>query len=1062
MGWASSGYSTQVYAAVDYTPPFAADFKWSPGDPAPDEEINFASTSYDPEGLIVSYNWDFGDNTTGAGENVAHAYQSAGDYTVTLTVADGVGYTDNISKVVTVRTWSFALITDLHIGRGYRDYAGVGSGYSDNGTTGTEPELDYYLTERLNAAIDWINLNKDDPNYNIRFVVVLGDVADTAEKSELLKAKHVLDRLNDPDGDGDTADGIPYVPLFGNHDVWPHTEYEEAPESLVGQYFEEVFWTEDPVNNKNFDLIKGVTDNFTRQEDELGYQGSPYFQNYAFRYKTASFIGLDFVERRGAPFKKGVLAGAEMLNVTGSWLTGKLNEYAINYQGKEPVILLSHHPLATSIIDPRYTVAAFSPLELNEIRGILDGYENVDETKQQILGNFAGHLHGNEGLLWLPEEIIGANKEYDPIAGTPVVTTEALMVGSNLQDADLWTYNKGIIRIVKVLGANQINYNIIEGRYKPWMTPDEGKEFLALNPRFSFNNVGTDPPGNISISFYPKVFTKRDVFYRWDFGDNNTGEHVDEKIVHQYSAPGLYQVTVTAVDNVTSVTENLTDEILVLADVSAYLLTVPQTITATSTTIDEDLTQVARSEKDQVLIEASHSEAKPVGLITVHFERATEDIDLTAIVADYNFTTQKSVLHMPLWPPEVEESKILFLPYSDNGTIYVCPNATFLDEVTPWCPDKVVLEPGEPTNGMTAAPVTYDGQEYYLVLGFTNGGGGVNLPPVADANGPYVGEEGSPVTLTASNSTDPNDDPLQYRWDFNSDGIWDTSWLTSANVSHTWYDDYTGNVTLEVWDGELTDTATASANIANVSPNISEITAPLVPVEVNTAISANATFTDPGAGDTHVAIWDWGDNTTSEGYINPAVGTVSGNHTYTAADVYTIKLTVTDDDGGSDEAFFHYVVVYDPTAGFVTGGGWIDSPEGAYIAAPLLTGKVNFGFVAKYQQGANVPTGQTEFRFKAADLNFHSTSYEWLIVAGAKAMFKGKGTINGAGSYKFQLTAIDADINPNDNFNIDRFRIKIWDESDGTEVVIYDNALGDDSDNATTEIGGGSIIIHEG
>jgi hypothetical protein len=32
----------------------------------------------------------------------------------------------------------------------------------------------------------------------------------------------------------------------------------------------------------------------------------------------------------------------------------------------------------------------------------------------------------------------------------------------------------------------------------------------------------------------------------------------------------------------------------------------------------------------------------------------------------------------------------------------------------------------------------------------------------------------------------------------------------------------------------------------------------------------------------------------------------------------------------------------------------------------------------------------------------------------------------------------------------------------GNEVVIYDNALGDDSDNATTELGGGSIVMHEG
>ena len=128
----------------------------------------------------------------------------------------------------------------------------------------------------------------------------------------------------------------------------------------------------------------------------------------------------------------------------------------------------------------------------------------------------------------------------------------------------------------------------------------------------------------------------------------------------------------------------------------------------------------------------------------------------------------------------------------------------------------------------------------------------------------------------------------------------------------------------------------------------------------------------------------------------------------------------------------------------------------------MLTGKANFGFVSKYKKGATTPTGQTEFRFKAADLDFHSDSYEWLVVAGAKAKFKGLGTIKGLGEYKFMLTAIDADINPDDSTDIDRFRIKIWSEDGSeTEYVVYDNSLGDDADDATTEIGGGSVVIHK-
>ena len=103
-----------------------------------------------------------------------------------------------------------------------------------------------------------------------------------------------------------------------------------------------------------------------------------------------------------------------------------------------------------------------------------------------------------------------------------------------------------------------------------------------------------------------------------------------------------------------------------------------------------------------------------------------------------------------------------------------------------------------------------------------------------------------------------------------------------------------------------------------------------------------------------------------------------------------------------------------------------------------------------------MPTGQTEFQFKAGSLNFHSRSYEWLVVAGARAQYKGTGTINGTGEYGFLLSAVDGQKNGG---GVDKFRIKIWDKISGG--VVYDNQSGasEDSD-ATTALGGGSIVIH--
>ena len=190
---------------------------------------------------------------------------------------------------------------------------------------------------------------------------------------------------------------------------------------------------------------------------------------------------------------------------------------------------------------------------------------------------------------------------------------------------------------------------------------------------------------------------------------------------------------------------------------------------------------------------------------------------------------------------------------------------------------------------------------------------------------------------------------------------------------------------------------------------------------------------------------------------------MSATHVYSAAGIYTVGLEVTD-SSGRKATVTRDVVVYDPSAGFVTGGGWINSPVGAYKADQTLVGKATFGFVSKYQKGATRPSGATEFQFRAAKLNFRSENYDWLVVSGARAQYKGTGTINGAGSFKFLLTAIDGQVRGGGG--VDRFRIKIWhyDATLDADVVDYDNQTSASGEGTLTEgtaIGGGSIVIHK-
>jgi len=98
-----------------------------------------------------------------------------------------------------------------------------------------------------------------------------------------------------------------------------------------------------------------------------------------------------------------------------------------------------------------------------------------------------------------------------------------------------------------------------------------------------------------------------------------------------------------------------------------------------------------------------------------------------------------------------------------------------------------------------------------------------NQPPVANAGGAYTAAEGYPLTFDASASTDPDGDVLSYRWDFESDGTWDTPASPDPTATHVWGDDYSGLATVEVSDATHAVTATAAVLVSNVAPAIDDL-----------------------------------------------------------------------------------------------------------------------------------------------------------------------------------------------------------------------------------------------
>ena len=324
--------------------------------------------------------------------------------------------------------------------------------------------------------------------------------------------------------------------------------------------------------------------------------------------------------------------------------------------------------------------------------------------------------------------------------------------------------------------------------------------------------------------------------------------------------------------------------------------------------------------------------------------------------------------------------------------------------------------------------------------------GKAQLTVIADSKTKYCGQINPPLTF-------------QYSGWVNGVETIDTPPIISTTINVTTIaGNYLDSITLSLgFDNNYSFSLVSGIfTINTVSIDASASSAPIalgssatLSATVTSAVSGNLSgipvlFTiDNGNG----VITSYASQTNSSGLATFSVSNLS-------VEVYKIKAAA----GSGCANATAYLAVYDPNGGFVTGGGWIMSPLGAYTANPTLTGKANFGFNAKYKKGNTQVDGNTEFQFQTGNLNFSSSSHEAmsLVIAGAQAIYKGQGTINGVPGYSFMVSAIDGE--KKSTGVTDKFRIKIWNGAG----VVYDNQTGAaDNADATTAIGGGSIVIHE-
>lgn len=179
-------------------------------------------------------------------------------------------------------------------------------------------------------------------------------------------------------------------------------------------------------------------------------------------------------------------------------------------------------------------------------------------------------------------------------------------------------------------------------------------------------------------------------------------------------------------------------------------------------------------------------------------------------------------------------------------------------------------------------------------------------PPLALATGPAAPiAEGGEASFSAAGSVDPNGSIVSYAWDFGDGGSG-----TGATATHVYAQDGTFSARLTITDNDgLTDSVVVPVTVVNVVPVVSAV--PDGGVNVGEAYTVSGTFTDPGADAWTVTV-DWGDGS-APNTLAVTSRSFSLSHTYATADLYTVTVTVADDDSTTSRT--HSVTVVQQTAG---------------------------------------------------------------------------------------------------------------------------------------------------
>ncbi|MBS3777786.1 MAG: tandem-95 repeat protein [Candidatus Thermoplasmatota archaeon] len=253
-----------------------------------------------------------------------------------------------------------------------------------------------------------------------------------------------------------------------------------------------------------------------------------------------------------------------------------------------------------------------------------------------------------------------------------------------------------------------------------------------------------------------------------------------------------------------------------------------------------------------------------------------------------------------------------------------------------------------------------------------------NMPPIANAGGPYFGGFHDDITLDGSGSSDVDGEIVLYEWDLDNDGFFDDATGVNPVVSVDYYWSSIGTFPIKLRVTDDCDATDLDATTIDISNLVADANGPYDGCRVEVVLlDGSHSFDSDGTIENYewlvgdVSVYSGSSSTYDLDLSNYGLGT------------YVVQLTVTDDEGNTDEDYTELIVANCPPVADAGGDYFIPEDRGY---------SVDFDGTGSY------------------DLDGEIVSYEWDFGdghtgSGAEPTHK----YGQSGSYVATLTVIDND-----------------------------------------------------